>query len=204
MKIPAHRRLRTLPEVFTTATLAAQLNGDTKAASVYLARWRREGLIAPLGPRAGVHFNLVRDPDAETNYRAEAIAYVLPGAVVAGASALHAAGWITQIPAALEIMVPGRASTPEIHGVISDTRPVTWFILARQHLQRPGPLPLLAPSFALADLCGSGGWCPDPDDLEWDLVDEERLRAAFSELDVPLPEAWDAELSGQGGDFTIT
>lgn len=193
-KISAHRRLRDMPEVFTTNTLAALLDGDRKAASVYLNRWRKEGHISSLGPRVGVHFNLVRNPNGEEELRMEAIGYVFPGSVVAGVSAVHAAGWTTQIPSSLEIMIPTRPSIPELDGIHISKRPARWFRDAKKKLQRAGPIPTVDPAFALADLWKSGDWRPDEDDLEWDEIDTESLKAAFDARDIDIPDGWMAEV----------
>lgn len=197
-RLPAHRRLRDLPEVFTSTTLAATLGGDPKAASVYLARWRREGLITSLGPRTGVHFNLLRNPAAAEDLRMEAVAYVLPGAVIAGVSAVHAAGWTTQIPAATEIMAPSRRSFPEIDEVVIRPRGLHWLNLARTHLARTGVMPMVTPAFALADLWRSEDWRPDPDDIEWDVADLAAIAAAFSVFDIEVPPAWIEEACSAG------
>lgn len=195
MRISAYKRLMDLPEAFTTKTLAANLGGDTKLASVYLFRWRKEGLISSIGPRAGLHFNLVRNPNAAQDLRMEAIAFLFPGAMISGVSAVHAAGWTTQIPRSLEIAVPMRRSFPEIDDCAISSRPRSWFRLAKQNVSRHGPVPTLDPAFALADLCHSGEWRPDADDIEWDLVDAPALTAAFEAFDLDLPEDWHAEMS---------
>lgn len=201
VQIPAHKRLRSLPEVFTTRTLAAVLNVEMKAASVYVNRWRKEEFISSLGPRVGVHFNILKNPDAEDDLRLDAISMVFPGAVIAGVSAVHAAGWTTQIPSAIEIMVPPRPTTPEIYGAVISTRPKDWFVLARQSVQRAGVIPMVDPAFALADIWHKNEWQPDPDDLEWDMIDEGRLRAAFRHFDLDIPDDWAGEMESSSPDF---
>ena len=192
-RLSAHKRLRELPEVFTTTTLAATLGGDSKAASVYLNRWRKEGMISSLGPRAGVHFNLLIRPDADHDLRMEAIAFVFPGAMVAGVSSVHAAGWTTQIPSALELMIPARRSFPELTDTVIETRSESWFDAARGEIVREGPVPMVSPAFALADLWDSGGWRPDPDDIEWDLADLGKLELAFAGFGLQVPDEWREE-----------
>lgn len=187
-------RLRNLPGVFTTKTLAAHLGGDTRTASVYLARWKKDALIAPLGPRAGVHFNLLRDPGAEAEFRMDAVSLVLPGALIAGISAVHDAGWTTQIPAETDIFIPSRRTAPDLTGFRISTRPRSWFASARRNIDLGGPVPTVAPAFALADLWTSGDWRPDPDDLEWDMIDADDLEAAFALFGEDVPGAWRDEL----------
>ena len=202
-RIPAHKRLRDLPEAFTTKTLAAHLGGDEKLASVYLFRWRKEGLISSIGPRAGLHFNLIRNPNAAEDLRMEAIAYLFPGAMIAGVSAVHAFGWTTQIPRSLEILSPSRRSFPEIDGCTIAARSLTWFRTARSHIARTGPVPTVAPAFALADLWAAGGWRPDPDDIEWDLVDSAALESAFALFKQDIPDAWRSEMTDAQLHFTL-
>lgn len=203
MRTPVHKRLLALPEVFTTNTLAATLGGDLKSASVYLNRWRSEGLISSLGPRVGVHFNLLRNPDADQDLKMEALHHVFPGAVIAGVSAVHAAGWTTQIPSAIEVMIPPRRTTPEINDVRIMTRPAAWFRDARKKPQRLGLIPTVDPAFALADLWHKGEWRPDVDDLEWDLISGDRLRAAFAHFDIEIPEDWKAEIAKETSDYDM-
>lgn len=192
-----------LPEVFTTNTLAAQLGGDLKAASVYLNRWRAEGLISSLGPRVGVHFNLLRNSQAEEDLQLEALHHVFPGAVIAGVSSVHAAGWTTQIPSEIEVMIPPRRTTPEIHGATILKRPAAWFREARKNPQRTGVIPTVDPAFALADLWHKGEWRPDADDLEWDLIPADRLRDAFAHFDMEIPKDWKAEMKTDGSDYDM-
>ena len=115
-RISAFERLKSLPEVFTTRSLPGLLGTDRKSASVCLARWRKRGFISSLGPQAGVHFNLVLNPQAERERHMDAIAHLLPGARMAGVTALWMEGWTTQYPRRAEIMVPARPSFPKLHG----------------------------------------------------------------------------------------
>ncbi|MDE0524693.1 MAG: hypothetical protein OXH79_22365 [Boseongicola sp.] len=192
-RISAFERLKSLPEVFTTRSLPGLLGTDRKSASVCLARWRKRGFISSLGPQAGVHFNLVLNPQAERERHMDAIAHLLPGARMAGVTALWMEGWTTQYPRRAEIMVPARPSFPKLHGVELHSRPPDWFKVARDHVLVPGPVPRLAPTFALADCWASGLWRPDPDDIEWDLVDKTELERAFGLFGLDLPEGWTSD-----------
>ena len=196
-RISAYKRLQDLPEVFTTKALASRLGGDMRLTSVYIHRWRTEGLISSMGPRAGLHFNLARNPKAEEELRMEALAYLFPGAMIAGVSAVHAAGWTTQIPSETEIMVPMRRSFPSVDGFSIEGRGRDWLNEARRHIARPGPVPMVEPAFALADLWQTGSWRPDPDDLEWDIIDGAALKAAFQSLGNEVPDAWLPELEAE-------
>lgn len=194
MRTPAYKRLRLLPEAFTTKTLAASLGGDEKLASVYLYRWRKDGLIKSIGPRAGLHFNLLRNPSADKDLFLEGVAFLFPGAVIGGVSAVHSAGWTTQIPRSIEIMVPSRRSFPEIDDCSLSSRSRQWVKMARNHLVTPGPVPTLSPAFAMADLWATGDWRPDPDDIEWDMVNPEHLQEAFNLFEVAIPDEWRPEM----------
>lgn len=192
--VSTRERLKDLPEVFTLNTAAAMIGVDTVVASTYIARWKKQGLVSSLGQRTGVHFNLGRNPEAAELMRLDAIAYVYPGSMIGGVSALHRAGWTTQIPREMDLMVPFRRSYPAIEDVQIHGRPLSWVKAARAWRDSTTPLPLLAPAFALADCVGNSIWCPDPDDLEWDQLDLEDLRRAFACLDVQIPEAWSEEI----------
>jgi len=60
-RISALKRLRGLPVVFTLSDLAKYFGWDGNAASQYLIRWRRQELIKPVGPRAGMFCNLIAE-----------------------------------------------------------------------------------------------------------------------------------------------
>ena len=107
----AVERLQELPEVFTLNTVAAMLDCDTGNASTYIARWKDSGLVKSLGPRTGIHFNLLKNPQADQDKRME-----------------------------------------------------------------------------------NDVWHPDPDDLEWDEIDAQRLQLAFRYFDIPTPEDWAEEI----------
>ena len=195
--------LRILPALFTLQSAAAVLNVEPRVASIYLKRWRDAGLISSLsdpkeGQRTGIHFNLVLNPDAAREHRADAIALLYPRAVIGGASAVHAAGWTTQIPRALEILIPTTRTIVEIPDVAISTRSQAWFRKFHGSFQSNGALPRLEPAFALADAWAKRTWRPDPDELEWDLVDAAALRAAFADVGCEIPEDWLEELEDGG------
>jgi hypothetical protein len=50
-----------------------------------------------------------------------------PSAILCGESVLHAAGWITQIPAQLSVTVLSRPSYVSLHGFEIRGRPLQWF-----------------------------------------------------------------------------
>ncbi|MXW87860.1 MAG: hypothetical protein F4103_13295 [Boseongicola sp. SB0673_bin_14] len=192
-RISAFDRLKSLPEVFTTRSLPLLLGTDRRTASVCLARWRKRGFVSSLGPQAGIHFNLVANPKAASERRDDAIAHLFPGAKVGGLTTLWMEGWTTQRPQRTDLMVPSRPSFPKLHGVELHARPMDWFKMAKDHVLAPGPLPRVTPAFALADCWASRRWRPDPDDIEWDLVDKAKLERAFDLFGMSLPEHWTSD-----------
>lgn len=184
-------RLKALPEVFTLATVCGLFGMAPGMASTYIGRWKEAGLVSSLGERTGVHFNLLTAPNAPEDHRNDAIAYLLPGARVVGASALHAAGWTTQIPRSLEIAVPYRRSLPSIPDLQISTRPKMWFASVGRHILRDGPIPVLSPAEALADAWKTASWRPDVDELEWDEIDRKALHAAFRAQGLEVPKDWE-------------
>jgi hypothetical protein len=193
-RVSALDRLKELPEVFTLNTVASVLECTTGMASTYIGRWREQGLTQSLGPRAGVHFNLLRNPSAADDMKMEAIGLLFPGALVGGVSAIHAAGWTTQFPRQVEIMIPQRRSFPAVDETEITGRPLKWIKEARKWISQPGPVPYLNPAFALADCLEQKIWVPDPDDIEWDEVNVDDLRRAFEHFGIEIPEDWAEEL----------
>jgi hypothetical protein len=181
-------RLRELPEVFSLGMVCTLFEMTRGMASTYISRWKDVGLVSSLGEKTGVHFNLLRDPDGPQSRRLDALAYLLPGSRIIGASALHAAGWTTQFPRSLEIAAPPRRSFPTIPDVEISKRPRDWFSGPGRRIFRMGAIPILDPATALADAWVSGSWRPDPDELEWDEVDVEALRRAFADLGMDVPQ----------------
>ncbi len=190
----AFERLQELPEVFTLNTASAILECDAGNASTYIGRWKDNGFVTSLGPRTGVHFNLLKNPSADKDRRMEAIAFLFPGAMIGGVSAVHAAGWTTQFPRQTEIIIPKRRSFPAVDDAIILMRPLPWIREARNWIKTPGAVPWLDPAFALADCLRSDLWHPDPDDIEWDEVDVNGLRRAFEYFTLDIPEDWAEEM----------
>jgi predicted transcriptional regulator of viral defense system len=188
-------RLRKLPPVFTVNTASAIMGCEAGMTSTYIKRWKDTGLVSSLGNKSGVHFNLLADPNGVATRRMEAIKEVYPGAVLSGASALHLAGWTTQIPTSDHIIIPARRSWPEVEGVDVSLRDPEWFGLAKDAMKKGQHFPSLHPAFALADSVKSGSWIPDSDDIEWDQVHPLILMSAFKKLEVDMPKSWAKDLS---------
>jgi len=186
-------RLRDLPEAFTFAGFCKVTRFSNKAAAVCLTRWKEKGLVEAAGERARLYFNKLKCNEVDGSLRIAALLFEYPSAVLCGESVLHAAGWITQIPARLSVAVISRPSYVSLHGFDIHGRPLSWFKKIhpavdpsadeRVHGMRTLPAPL-----ALADLYGDrNGWHPDLDDLHIPPDDIASVGAAARLLGVALP-----------------
>lgn len=176
-------RLRELPEAFTFSGFC-KLNGFSNAvAAVCLRRWKEKGLIEAAGDRARIYFNKLLSPEVDSTLRVAALLFEYPSAVLCGESVLHAAGWITQIPAKLSVAVLSRPSYVSMHGFEIRGRSLSWFrkihpLIDRAERTRVFGLRALPPEVALADLYADPkGWHPDPDDLD---IPQDRHHAVLS------------------------
>lgn len=188
-------RLRRLPEVFTLSAMASVGSMSRKMATVYLSRWTAAGLVEASGPRSGVYFNLIRNPEISGEMRLKALLATYPSAILAGETVLHNAGWTTQIPRQTSVAVISRRSYAQLNGFEVSGRPRSWFMKVHPWLLKPEEaefptygLRSLPPAFALADLYGTkGAWHPDPDDLDIEDDQMEAVAEAARILDVDLP-----------------
>ena len=192
-KASAIERLRALPPVFRGRDLSLRFGWSTHEAGEYLRRWKQRDLVKPAGPRAGVYFNLIAETSAPETHLEEAIATLFPSAVVVGASVLHEAGWITQIPRQLDVAVLRRRTFPAVTGVVPHPRTMFWYRLVHSRLDTEGRgVPRLDPAFALADaLKYRDGWIPEPDDVEFPQAeDAQRFLRACQTFKVVLKPEW--------------
>jgi hypothetical protein len=179
-----------LPEAFTFAGFCKLTRFSNEAAAVCLRRWKEKDLIEPAGERAKIYFNKLRSPQVDGALRVAALLFEYPSAILCGESVLHAAGWITQVPAQLSVAVLSRRSYVSLHGFEIRRRPLSWFRKIHPLVdpavdKRIYGLRALPPALALADLYADPkAWHPDPDDL--DIPDEHRepVLAAFELLGV--------------------
>jgi hypothetical protein len=200
-------RLRDLPEAFTFAGFCKLTGFSNKAAAVCLARWKEKGLIEAAGERARLYFNKLKCNEVDGSLRIAALLFEYPSAILCGESVLHAAGWITQIPARLSVAVISRPSYVSIHGFDIRGRPLSWFKKVH-HAVDPSPdqrvygLRALPTPLALADLYGEAkGWHPDVDDLNIPREDLESVGAAATLLDVKLPEPLGRQIKKEAKNF---
>lgn len=188
-------RIRSLPEAFTFAAFCRLTGLSKAAAAVWLCRWKSKDLIEPAGERAGIYFNKLRCHDPDIALRIEALLFEYPSAILCGESVLHAAGWITQVPARLTVAVIRRPTYVALRGFEIRGRPLAWFgnihaAVCAPDNDRIYGLRALPPALALVDLYGDRrAWHPEVDDLDIPVEATDAVSAASRTLGVPLPEA---------------
>jgi hypothetical protein len=113
---------------------------------------------------------------------------------------LHAAGWITQIPARMSVAVLARASYVALHGFEIHGRSLSWF--KQVHDARAAPvervygLRALPPALALADLYKDPkAWHPDIDDVDIPREESTAVIRAAQLFKVELPEPIKTEVT---------
>jgi hypothetical protein len=171
-------RLLELPVVFSLADAGKTGAGTGEPLGgehlhTFLARAVKRGRIASAGPKSGIYYNLVRDPNARTRVL-EAARKAYPSSVVVGAAVLHAHGWTTQVPHVIDVAVMARRSRRPIDGVHFVERTRSWYRQHAKDILPPGDsgfeVHALAPAPALADARAADEsdqlWVPDEDDLE--------------------------------------
>lgn len=186
-------RLQNLPEIFTLAGFCKSSGFSPGTAAVYLRRWKTKKLIEPAGERVGIYFNKLKSPEISSSHRIDALLFEYPSAILCGESVLHAAGWITQIPARLAVAVLSRNSYVSLYGFEIHGRSRAWFKKIHSAIRSPSNtsiygLRALPPPLALVDLyADSKAWHPDIDDL--DIPDEAAndILAACRLLKAELP-----------------
>ncbi len=183
-------RLRELPDTFTFAAFLRFTGLSANAAGVYLRRWKVRGLIEPAGDRAGIYFNKLKLPVIDGSHRVQALLFEYPTAILCGESVLHAAGWITQIPAQLSVAVMQRPSYVSLNGFVIHGRPQSWFVKVHDAVNAKKNPPVyglraLPPALALADLFADPkAWHPDADDLDVPKGEVRKVKAAAKLLGV--------------------
>jgi hypothetical protein len=192
--VAGYTRLKSLPEVMNLNTLSRMMGVSRQMAQTYLTRWKSRGWIEPAGPRAGIYFNLIANSAAAEEHRIVALLMAYPSALLMGESVLHAAGWITQIPAEIQVAVEKRLSYRRIHGFVINPRTIQWFVTAQIIAPDKAKfatygLRSLTPAYALMDLyCSEGAWHPEINDL--DLPDDAlpSILKACEAMNCPLPD----------------
>lgn len=191
----AIERLRSLPEAFTFAGFRRLTGFSEQAAAVCLHRWKAKDLIEPAGDRAGIYFNKLKCPEPDAAIRVQALLFEYPSAILVGESVLHAAGWITQIPARLTVAVLRRPTYVSFRGFEIRGRRLAWFkavhaVIDSAASERVYGMRALTPAFALVDLYADAkAWHPDPDDLDIPADQHSELLSACEQLRIPIPAA---------------
>jgi len=186
-------RLRSLPEAFTLAGFRRLTGFSENAAAVCLHRWKGKNLIEPAGERAGIYFNKLKNPQPDTTLRVAALLHEYPSAILCGESVLHAAGWITQIPAQLTVAVLSRPTYVSFHGFEIRGRPLSWFNEVHPDVSAQGNdriygMRALPPALALTDLYADPeAWHPDPDDVDVPPDQARDVLSVSQRLRIPLP-----------------
>ena len=189
----AVERLQHLPEAFTFAGFRRLSGFSDNAAAVCLHRWKKRHLIESAGDRAGIYFNKLKCPQPDTALRVAALLFEYPSAILSGESVLHAAGWITQIPARLAVTVLRRPTYVSFSGFEIRGRPLSWFKAVHSAVNAPENeqvygMRALPAALALADLyTDPKAWHPDPDDLDIPADRAEEVVSACKSLGVRLP-----------------
>ena len=212
IKTPYREQLRKLPEVFTLAETRRILGYSTETAHITLSRWMRMGLIDPLAPRAGVYFNMERNPEARQKHMQLAISKKYPVTRLVGPHVLVNYGWATQIQHYLSLAVnmpPIKSQTSSSNGYLNipevdfGYRTKKWWIAAladgtardKKNTHIHG-FEAVSPGFALVDmwLQRDKGWFPDADDLYLDTDEQAPVKIlnACELLGVPPAPLFDA------------
>ncbi len=180
-RVSAYERLQALPNWFSLRSAELYTGLDLKTLRTHIYRWQKKGLITPLGPKAGVYINRVREPDISANTRAEAIQHIYPEAVVMGATVLHAQGWITQIPNRLHLAILDKQTERKLDGIELHWRSKRWFTQTADQMASDDDAAVgagireLMPAAALADLIKRDALPVDWDDLDFDEEDHEAI-----------------------------
>lgn len=180
--VGALERLKNLPEVFNVNTLSRLMGMPKPTVLATLTRWKAKAWVEQAGPRSGIYFNLLANPQAADEHRIGALLMAYPSAMLMGESVLHAAGWITQIPQQLHVAVEKRRSYVQLTGIALHPKPLDWFktvdvLQPREAKFSTYGLRTLPPAWALADLLADPlAWHPDADDV--DVPDNSQAQVA--------------------------
>lgn len=177
---------RSLPPVLSRDELMASTHTKASLMPLYVNRWIKAGFLRKAGPRSGVYYNLIADPQWEAHIP-EAVRKRFPNAIVGGPTVLHATGCQTQIPAKMWFIVEREACFPIFDGVQWMVRSSKWFHKNAPQQQLFG-LPSLSPKQALEDglkhQTFKNAWVPDEDDIDTEEV-EEMSQERFNSIVVP-------------------
>ena len=209
--VSALERLRVLPDVFTSNMLGVLQGLSEDHVNTMISSWRKVGLVQTMGMRkAGVHYNLLRDPEGPQRRKGEALWLLLNApSVTVGEAALNAGGWTTQMAHRVTVctgVTPRLPTVPSgLDGIDLMPRPAAWMYElltdAIEHGELVGDVLCASPAMALADTMLANArrtgekvgapmpWLPDPDDLEIpEEADLDRVRNCLKLLGATAEE----------------
>ena len=185
-RITTESRLSMLPEVFTTKMVEQTLDGNKGQATVYTQRWKKDGLIATAGPKVGIFFNLYCNRRAEFERAYAPMFLAFPSAIIARNSVLYDAGWTTQQPQKIEVIVERRPTYPQLYKFDISGRSRRWLLEIEPEISRRGH-PRLSPYGAVVDMCNHSVNSLNFDRLDMHRIDWERMYSLFSRTMTPWP-----------------
>jgi hypothetical protein len=174
----AIKRLSGLPDVFCGSDLTIKFQWTSAIASSYIAQWKKAGLVQALGGRSDVFMNLVTNKEPNTDL---ALRNCYPKALKIGIDILRQAGWMTQIPARVDVAIPKACNVYDIDGYNLSPRTEKWFNLMAPGIEKVDiGINQLRPAWAFADLIARSmdkrvhdAWLPDPEDIDELAVSED-------------------------------
>ena len=192
MMVSAVDRLMVLPEAFRDTDVMASFGWTAKHTNEMLHRWKTKNLVTSLGKRLGVYANNLKVPESERTLAM--LNKMDPHFVDLTHRTLSDAGWTTQFVnntiVTSALLVGGDVVSD--HGVLK-YKPLRWWktvfpgIIKKRDSEKG--LHKLKPEWLLAESLFSRDkslWCPDPDDLDFDEIEQNCTRndwqAAFTAL----------------------
>lgn len=157
MRIPAAARLDALPLVFSLEE-AREAMDDLEESTIRLtlSRWKKDGNISPIGPKAGVYFNIFKDPEANITYLAEGILKCHDPVCVRGVSALYEHKAIAERPPFWTLAIRHTTNNyRQLYDAEMSLRPIKFFeLLTERGFITPHTcgLPVLSLEATLADM----------------------------------------------------
>lgn len=150
--------LSSLGPVLETRDIEIAMDFSRKGATEAMSRWMRSGYVKPFS--FGICFNVVAYPKSPQTHVFEAASRALrrPVALI-GASALHTAGWTTQMPTGYELAIACDRNVrrwKRMEGITAEARSTSWFAAVIPYLLRtPNGFDRLPPALALVDAIAS-------------------------------------------------
>ncbi|PKM46990.1 MAG: hypothetical protein CVV05_00810 [Gammaproteobacteria bacterium HGW-Gammaproteobacteria-1] len=155
--VRAEARLRQLPPVFALSHLMGHTRWSRNQTSLYLHDWARRGLVAQLGGRSGVYFNLVRDERGRDQYLEAALTLAMPTAVILDVEWIAAASSEADVTG-MYVAIQRRGACYSLEGVKFVIRGKRWFRKVGPGIDRSGPVPRLQSGWTLAEVLMAPEW----------------------------------------------